>query len=110
VAAVSQHPLGLTEPIPPGVEDAVTLARSQPDVFIGGIAPDQDALILGGQVWSQSAMAEEARHHAHATRIGIYDDPLSWINTVWIPAVSDTAVVMLESGLSDAAIAAERIG
>jgi len=110
IAAVSQHPLGLAEPVPPLTEDAVTLARSQPDVFIGAPGEDHDALIIDDQVWSQAAMAEAAREAAHGARMGVYDDPFSWISTVWVPAVSDTAVVMLEKGLSDAAVAAERIG
>jgi len=107
VAAVSLHPLGLPEAVPPGTEDAVSIARGQPDVFLGAPAADGPALRDADRTLMQSDLASIARDTPCGQRVGVRDDALGWISPVWLPVVHDTSVVMIEDGVDVAAIAAE---
>jgi uncharacterized protein (TIGR03089 family) len=110
---VSLHPLGLAEDVPDGCIDGTSLARIQPDVFLGDpAAPDGPALRIADQEFDQAALmaAINALPQTGArTAVSPGKGSMTWIAPVWLPVLRPTSVVMVTDGVSAAALADEAV-
>ena len=110
---VSLHPLGLAEPVPDGCIDGTSLARIQPDVFLGDpSALDGPALHTGDLDLDQAALIalvgglpDTGARTAVRAGVGL----LEWIAPVWLPVLRATSVVMVSADVTATALADEAV-
>jgi uncharacterized protein (TIGR03089 family) len=110
---VSGHPLGLAEPVPDGCIDGTSLARIQPDIFLGDrAAPDGPALQTDDGDLDQAALIaliDELPDTGARTAVWAEAGLLAWIAPVWLPVIRATSVVMVSGDVSAAALADEAV-
>jgi uncharacterized protein (TIGR03089 family) len=110
---VSLHPLGLAEPVPDGCIDGTSLARMQPDIFLGDpSAADGPALSTRDGELDQAALIElidGLPDTGARTTVGAGAGLLAWIAPVWLPVLRSTSVVMVSDGVTTAALADEAV-
>lgn len=108
VWVVSLHPFGLPNAsVPPGSQDAATIARAQPDAF----APwgPCRSTALGSD--DQGALIARARTMSVARRFAVAGEPptvdAQLLLPTLVPLVHDASIVMVEGSDQAAAIAAQ---
>lgn len=110
---VSLHPLGLAEDVPEGCVDGTSLARIQPDAFLGDpTAPDGPALRSPDAQFDQAALIaaiNELPQTGARTAVTRGNGLLGWVAPVWLPVLRPTSVVMVNNAVSAAAIAEEAV-
>jgi uncharacterized protein (TIGR03089 family) len=110
---VSLHPLGLAEDVPDDCVDGTSLARIQPDGFLGDpAAPDGPALRIADQEFDQAALIEAINtlpQTGARTAVSPAEGVMAWIAPVWLPVLRPTSVVMVTDAVSASAIADEAV-
>lgn len=113
VVVASLHPFGLpiTEPLPPGVEDATIIVRQQPDAYLFDPgAGDAAALVLGDTSGTQDEVLERARGLADAVgvrrggRLLVPADRADldgWLACAALPLAADCSIVIVRGSADD---------